>query len=272
TNACMLMPTKTNVAGFETSYSIQPVARALSYNWTVPAGATITGHPAGTGLNDTIITVTYNSTFAGGAIQVSANGTCGTGGVRLLNISAGLNPGTPGAITVSQVQACPDRVYRYTVNAVNASYFTWGVPPGGTVISGQGTASIDVMYHQAPVNGFVSVTPGNGCAVGRTRFLRVDLLNCTPPLPFSFNNDGGNKLLEASVFPNPTTGAFNLKTNGESNSTLRVSLFDAAGRSLWQKTVFSSEILFLDESLTEGVYFLHVEQDKMKKVIRLVKR
>ncbi|MFN8245055.1 MAG: hypothetical protein U0T56_01545 [Ferruginibacter sp.] len=48
------------------TYSIRKVANASSYIWTVP-GITIIDHPAGLGVNDTIINVSFNGSFVSGS-------------------------------------------------------------------------------------------------------------------------------------------------------------------------------------------------------------
>lgn len=122
-----------NPAGVEATYSIAPLPTRSVITGSFPAGATITLHPSETGVNDTTITVLYNFSFSGGAIQVSANGYRGTGTLGSLNITARLLPGTPGAITTTQLQNCPDRIYRYSSSAYNAGYYQWTVPSGGTI-------------------------------------------------------------------------------------------------------------------------------------------
>src|SRR5206468_820286 len=55
------------------TYTIRKVAGASSYAWAVPAGATIYSHPAGSGVNDTIVKVYFNSSFvSGSSISVQA--------------------------------------------------------------------------------------------------------------------------------------------------------------------------------------------------------
>jgi len=60
-------------------YTINSVSGATSYNWTVPAGASITSS------SDTTITVTFGA-VAAGTIAVSATNVCGTSSQSILNI------------------------------------------------------------------------------------------------------------------------------------------------------------------------------------------
>src|SRR5690606_19596044 len=159
--------------------------------------------------------------FTGGEISVVALGTCGSSPARTLAINANLLPGTPGAITATPLAECPARIYRYSVSAYNTSHYHWTVPAGGNIINGQGTPEIEVSYSPDAVSGLVSVTAGNGCGAGKTRTLSVKLTACEPPLPFVF---------KAQVYPNPTTGSFNVITNGDAKTQLTVRVLDLSGK------------------------------------------
>ncbi|RYZ54140.1 MAG: T9SS type A sorting domain-containing protein, partial [Sphingobacteriales bacterium] len=270
TNGCMLIPTQYNPVGGETTYSVSPVAGAIGYVWNVPSGATITSHPGGTGLNDTAITVQFNSAFTGGQITVASIGICSQSSPRALTISTSMNPGSPRAIEVSVLEECPARLYRYSTSAYNTSYFNWTVPAGGTIVSGQGSSTIEVSYHQAPVSGFVSVTVVNGCATGATRSVRTELSNCAPPPPFITRER--DKDFDVTVYPNPTSGAFKISTNGKAQTPITITFYDLLGKPLMTRKVISGETLVPDAGMKTGVYFLLAEQDGRKKIIRLVKQ
>ncbi|MEI2748106.1 MAG: hypothetical protein V9E88_05040 [Ferruginibacter sp.] len=154
TNACEYMISANLPSGAPATYTIRKVANATSYNWIAPANATITAHPGGTGVNDTIVEVTYNSNFTGGTVQVSASNGCGSSNLRSLTVTR-QTPGTPGGIDVINTQVCPNRQYTYTLAAMpsNATSILWTVPVGATLVSGQGTTSITVSYPATAVNG-----------------------------------------------------------------------------------------------------------------------
>jgi len=77
------------------SYNIAPVLGATSYNWTVPAGATITGGGV------TGIVVTWGTT--GGVITVSAQNDCGTSIVaeKTIAITCRMSKGSDPAMEMS---------------------------------------------------------------------------------------------------------------------------------------------------------------------------
>ena len=93
TNACLYIGTA-NVA----TYTIRKVNGAISYNWLAPAGATITGHPAGTGVNDTTITVTFDNSFVSGTAITVQSVNCNYSTARGLVIYRNA-PAQPGLIS-----------------------------------------------------------------------------------------------------------------------------------------------------------------------------
>ncbi|RYZ48347.1 MAG: T9SS type A sorting domain-containing protein, partial [Sphingobacteriales bacterium] len=263
-NACVLMPTAGNPTGTTAEYTIRAIPGALSYNWTVPAGATIESHPNGAGVNDTVIVVSFSSGFTGGAITVSATDNCGTGLSRTLNINATLKPSSIGTITATETQVCPDRQVRYSITMpLNATWIQWTAPAAGSIVSGQGTNSILVTYSGAPVSGSVTATASNGCATGSTRSLAVDLAPCAPPSPFAktsgtFIPGTEVDLLEATVFPNPSATTFRLKVNNHVKEQLQVRVFDVQGKPLERFQMRAGETREFGQKMMPGVYFIRL--------------
>lgn len=71
-------------------------------------------------------------------------------------------PATPGNIA-GKVSVCAGETAIYSTAAVpNATSYTWEVPPGATLVSGQGTNSITVLFGAA--GGDVCVTANGDCA------------------------------------------------------------------------------------------------------------
>ena len=161
-------------------YSIDAVTNATSYNWTVPTGWSITG-----GAGTTSITVTTGNTGQNGTITVRAVNTCGISGTRNLavNIGPGI-PATPGAIS-GTANVCPNTANLfYSITPVaNATSYTWVVPAGWTLVSGQGTNSITVTSGATGTNGNITVTASNICGVSSASTLPVTVLPGTPATP-----------------------------------------------------------------------------------------
>lgn len=138
-------------------YTISNVQTGVTYNWTVPTGATFTG-------SGSSITVDFSGASSNsGQVCVTAQNACGT-----------TNPATCVNVTITAVPAMPTMSgpavvcnnggnYTYTVSAPVAGLtYNWTVPTGAT-FTGSGS-SIDVNFSGATgASGQVCVTAQNAC-------------------------------------------------------------------------------------------------------------
>ncbi len=155
------------------NYSVTNVA-GLTYTWTVPAGWSIT---VGQGSNS----ITVTAGISGGTISVVPSNACGNGSSQSLAITTQLVPPQPSVITgiTSPCMNSTGVIYS-VVDSVGVTY-TWTVPAGSTVASGQGTHSITVNF--GTTNGNITVTPSNACGNGTPRTLAVTLSAAAPARP-----------------------------------------------------------------------------------------
>jgi hypothetical protein len=156
-------------------------AGADTYTWSVPAGWTIDS-----GQGSSTITVTVGS--SSGNICVTPSNTCGNGLEGCMEATV---YGTPGEVTITGDENVISGTLRiYSAVADQANYFTWSVPAGWTINSGQGTDSLVVTTGSA--SGYVCVTPMNDCVSG--------LPNCTmittSDLPGAVTLHGNSQLCE----------------------------------------------------------------------------
>ncbi|MBY0424117.1 MAG: T9SS type A sorting domain-containing protein, partial [Cytophagales bacterium] len=139
------------------TYSITSIAVATGYSWTVPNGATITN-----GTNTNQITVQWGTTA--GQIRAVPLFACGTGTGSSLSVSMITAPGAAGPIT-GNVSVCSSSTLNYSIAAVSgATNYTWTVPSGSTINSGQGTRSVSITFGSN--SGNISVVPSNTCGTG----------------------------------------------------------------------------------------------------------
>ncbi len=150
------------------TYSIAPVADAISYLWVAPANTVIIS-----GQGTTSITLQANAAFTTGSITVLSSSGCANSSSRSFALSVAI-PATPGTVTGTS-RACPGNTFTYTVAAVaNASSYNWTVPTGATIVSGSGTNSIQVNFNAGFVaTGNISVTATNGCGTSAARTYSV---------------------------------------------------------------------------------------------------
>jgi large repetitive protein len=164
------------------TYSISPVNRATSYNWTVPNGWTIIS-----GQGTTAISVTAGSTA--GKISVAAVNGCGTSAASELTVNpVTAVPVAPLAITGTAVPCAGQNSLVYTIAGVaNATSYVWTVPTGWSIVSGQNTTSITVMAGTQP--GEIGVTAQNNCGSSTAKTLAVNVSSVLPVVPASITGN-----------------------------------------------------------------------------------
>jgi hypothetical protein len=162
--------------------SVTPAPGATSYTWSVPAGVTIV---AGQGTTTLFVSFSSNSIQNGvvGAVSVQANNTtvCGASAPSTAFMSVQLvAPVTPGSIS-GPLKVCPgDAPSTFSVASVaRAGLYTWTVPTGATIVSGQGSQVITVSFGAGFVGGNMSVVASNGCGASTVRN-RTVFLNTLP--------------------------------------------------------------------------------------------
>jgi subtilisin-like proprotein convertase family protein len=154
-------------------YTCSTVGGATAYNWTVPANTTIL---SGAGTNS--ISLLYNTGFTGGTLSVSASNSCGSSTVLSRTITLN-TPTTPAAIIGPASGVCRG-IHTYSVTAVTGVGYTWTMPTGASILSGQGTASIQVQFSTSFSKGTISVRATNGCGTSTSRSLSVSAATVIP--------------------------------------------------------------------------------------------
>ncbi len=279
-NPCLFMPSIAFPSGTTATYSVSRII-GNTYNWTVPAGASISLH-SNTPTTD-YIEVSFTSAYTGGDISVTTSNGCGISPERVFKLIV-FNPAIPGTITGVQIQPCPVRQYQYSIAAIpsHAVSAQWTVPANATIVSGQGSTSIIVSYPDFTV-GTVSVVGNNGCGSSAARTINVTLPQCQPEFTGGDKgntntslNKGGSGLIqqqqmEVNVFPNPTNSSFKLQVFTTGIEKINVRLTDMQGRML--KTFITSPNLAVEfgNELKAGVYVVEVLQAGKIKKTRLIK-
>lgn len=152
--------------GANATFTVDNVA-GVAYTWSVPTGSTIT---SGQGTNSINVTVGY----ASGLIEVVPSNTCGSGPGRTLSFTANLLPQQPGFIFGTE-WPCEGSSVTYNVDNVVGMEFTWTVPAGSTITSGQGTNSITVLVGNT--SGDITVTAANSCGTSPAQTKAIQVTN-----------------------------------------------------------------------------------------------
>jgi hypothetical protein len=240
------------------TYTINPVAGAISYNWTTPAGATINS-----GNGSTSIDVTYDASFTlSGNICVTPIGVCGPGSIRCQNVTP--RPAQPGIISGPANPCKSSTAVGYSVPPISggaAITYTWQVSGGATVVGSGANATVDFSGDTVtPV--FLTVYARNSCGFAcapRTLSLAVDL-GCR------MAGTSASGITETfSAFPNPASGKINLSFNVSEQTHYSFNVVDLAGRTLIREKGFAEPGDVIQEidlsNFAKGIYFLNLEKE-----------
>jgi len=182
------------------AYSINPVSGATSYEWTIPAGASIIS-----GNNTNTITVNFSTTASSGNFQVRAVNACGNGTWSpILTVWADRLPDNAGIITGSSSVCQGQTGVIYMVPAITqATGYEWQLPSGATINTGLNTNQITVNFSPTASSGNIMVRGTNGCGAGQWSAAFAVTLN---NLPIAAGNVTGS----ATVCQNQTNLVYSI--------------------------------------------------------------
>jgi hypothetical protein len=163
----------------------------------------------------------------------------------------------------------------YSTTAVAGVNYTWTVPTGATITSGQGTGSVVVNW--GTVAGSVSVRASNACGINTTaRTLAVSLATCR-----SFEENAEETSVETAigtelnVYPNPTTGEAHITFSATAAGKYSLSIVDLQGRvinSTSGAAIEGNNTLDINLSnCSNGVYMIHLMHNDTLQTLRVVK-
>ena len=140
-----------------------------SYQWQFSTTSASTGFAnvasGGTSSNYTTPSLT-TTTYYRRIVSASGCSSSSYSNVVQVTVSSSV-PGTPGVITGTSAQCASVTGQIYSVAAVSGAIsYTWYVPTGWTITSGQGTTSITVTTGTAGQNGNIQVNAINACGIG----------------------------------------------------------------------------------------------------------
>jgi hypothetical protein len=159
--------------GLNQQYGVTLDPNASTYTWTVPGGVQII---SGQGSNS--IVVQWNNNM-GGDICVTADNICGSSPANCISIQVTSAPSSPALSGLLQV--CKDSIASYfAVPLAGVSSYDWQVL-GGTILSGQGTDTIQVRWDSLQNSGTVCASANNTCGQSVPACLMVNI-NTVPGL------------------------------------------------------------------------------------------
>lgn len=213
-------------------YSCSTVSGAISYQWVVPAGANIV---SGQGTNTIYVkfgtSLSSTSSCSANTICVKSINSCGSSQSKCINISLVPIAQSGWSISGPERVRCGETI-NYSVSVLNgASSYTWVLPNGWSILSGQGTASISV--RAGCCNGNIKVTANNNCGSGSSSSKYVRISTSTSrgdDTDFSSQSE----IATWRIWPVPVTNALYLDAGDDRPS--KIEIFDATGRLVYQST------------------------------------
>ncbi len=165
-NPCAIVGT-----GSTSTYTIRQVTYATGYTWTLPTGITFVSN-----LGDTGVVVKFENGFTSGSISVVAFNNCATSAARSLTVTAKV-PSTPTAIS-GVTNVCiyigQPTTATYSITAVTgATSYLWTAPANASIVSGQGTTSVEVSFLAAFSSGSLTVKSVAACGSSSARSLSL---------------------------------------------------------------------------------------------------
>jgi hypothetical protein len=120
--------------------------------------------------------------FTADTLSVTANNTCGSSAAQVKALTP--IPGKPGAISGPSTVLPLQTGLVYTVPSVTGLTYTWAVPSGAKIVSGQNTPSVTVNW--GTVSGNMNVKAGNACGNSSNSVLAVTVASNTLTSSVSF--------------------------------------------------------------------------------------
>jgi hypothetical protein len=223
------------------AYSVASISGATTYNWTVPAGASIVS-----GANTTSITVDFSLSASSGNVTVSGVNTCGTGTPSTMAVTVNTKPATP-------------------VITQNVNVLTSDAPTGnqwyrdGDIIAG----AVSQTYTILEDGTYTDVVTMNGCS--------SDVSNSIVVLHTGIENPDINSV---NIYPNPTTGAFWLSINSPGTAVFEMQVLNSFGAVVYKKDnleVSGTFKQFFDlHELSAGMYTLVLRSDTQQITKKIV--
>lgn len=271
TNVCSVVGTSTNV-----TYSVPAVADAYAngYIWTVPTGASIVGST-----NGNSIAVSYSSDYtAAGTVTVkSSNGVGSSATAASLSITR-VAPATPASISGGTTYSSCNQTFSTPVVS-GAAIYTWTVPTGATIVSGQNTNTVVVNYGSLRTAQTIKVKITNGCGLSSAlKSLSLTYSACNPAAIVSnTSTEEMSKVSITEMYPNPTTDNFNVELTATKSGSVSVAVYSFDGLVVSSKNIQLSEgSNMINEDLTSqrsGIYVVKITNETtgevtIKKIIK----
>ena len=223
------------------AYSVDPIANATSYIWTVPTGATIV---SGSGTND--ILVDFSLSAVSGAVSVYGNSICGNGTASSMDVT--VNPAPPTPVVDSN-----GFVLTSSAPLGNQWYKDGVMIPGAT---GQ-------EYSVSENGWYWTVVTLNGCPSEESNHVYILVTSVDQKDVSSF-----------SIYPNPNNGHFTISFSSMTEGSHTLQVFNTVGALIYKKdkveVTSNGEQDFNLGNIPAGIYTLVLKGEKGRMIRKMV--
>lgn len=273
TPASITGSTSGNCGGART-FSTAAIQGATSYTWTLPSGAT--------GSSSTnSITVTFPANFVSGTLSVRANSISGCNS-NLRSITVTGAPAQPGLLNITNLNILNSTGTVSIASVTGATSYTWTIT-NGTILSGQGSTSVNVKKNTGAASATVCVRANNGCGSSAQRCSTMTLglqfapmENGSGPAETSERNTIQFNYPIPTVFPNPAYDFVNLKFDEIWHGTeVNAYLLNIEGKTIREFSFVpsSEEMQQTDVSgLMPGMYMIVLRTEGQSQSVRFIKQ
>jgi hypothetical protein len=163
----------------------------------------------------------------------------------------------------------------FSVAAIpGATSYTWTVPTGASIVSGQGTNSVVVNYGLLTGNQTIKVYATNACGVSSmVKSVTLTFSTCS-----IFKPANVSAISEMNMYPNPASQEFNIELNSATEGQLEMTLFSMNGAVIRTKNIPLNEgpnvINENISELTSGIYFVKLTNQSNNETVtkKLIKQ
>lgn len=228
-------------SGNSATYSVSPILNVDQYVWSVTGGATITYQ------NNNTITVNYPVTAIDGTVSVYGTNCSGNGPSSTLLVKVYKQPSGPITHINGSPIPCIGLPLNYSIEPVtNAASYSWVLPFGATINSGEGTNDITVTFSSIVTNGSIQVIATNGPCTP-SNFSMTLSSKVSPAAPYASSNQ--------DLCSGSTIG--DIKVSAESGCSI-----------VWYPSASAGTPFIANTPLTAGTYYAQALNSNCSSITR----
>ncbi|MFN3405396.1 MAG: PKD domain-containing protein, partial [Cytophagaceae bacterium] len=156
----------------------------------------------------------------------------------------------------------PNQIYSFSIDGGANSSYNWLLPQGATLVTGQGTGSVDISFSSG-FTGTISVTVvNNGTSTTISKEISAIVTG----------QQSSSAKGSVTLYPNPCENKSLLKYETADVQKMDIRIFDQKGVTLYSESgLWTNEYIEIGEGLPAGVWFVQVSTADKIEIIKVVK-